>query len=355
MQKFNFTQKGTWSQFIAKLNGMFNQKADKTEIPAIPTALPNPQAITFSGILPEVSYDGTQAVNVALPTPEMIEESVGTPVGEIISFMGNTAPKNYLKCDGTVYNIADYPELAQHFVTEFGTSNHFGGDGETTFAVPDLQGEFLRGTGTNGHPDSGSGANVGVHQQGSFVPGLSSFLSSVNLDVYVPKQSLSASGVDKVKTLSGSLAYLRATGFTSGTPQLISIRPTNTSVLYCIKYKSEHFIQVGGVNYSLEERKIGTWIDGKPLYEKTINFGNLPNATTKEVPHGIENVDEIWVYDGYVKGASSSIQSVWSGSSWYNFYASKQHVICLTSSERDSIVGVVIVRYTKTTDGAVVS
>lgn len=361
MQKFNFTQKGTWSQFVAKLNGMFNQKADKTEIPAIPTALPNPQAITFSGILPEVSYDGTQAVNVALPTPEMMEESVGTPVGEIISFMGNTAPKNYLKCDGTVYNIADYPELAQHFVTELGASNHFGGDGETTFAVPDLRGEFLRGTGANGHGDSGNGAEVGVHQKATNIfqcwsgdaivfphNAGETMVANSNSDTLILKDSRVISG-------NASQEY-------SNTVGISTVRPTNTSVLYCIKYKSEHFIQVGGVNYSLEERKTGTWIDGKPLYEKTINFGNLPNATTKEVPHGIENVDEIWVYDGLIHNPvyNSVLQTVFSNSSvsganGFNTYVDSQNVTIACRGNSLSQSGLIVLRYTKTTDSAVVS
>ena len=38
------------------------------------------------------------------------------------------------------------------------------GDGVTTFKVPNLLGEFLRGTGTNSYTNQGSGANVGVHQ-----------------------------------------------------------------------------------------------------------------------------------------------------------------------------------------------
>ena len=86
------------------------------------------------------------------------------PIGEIINFMGNSTPDYFLSCDGTVYNISDYPYLAEHFKTEFGSYNYFGGNGTTTFAVPDLRGEFLRGTGTNGHSNEGSGADVGVHQ-----------------------------------------------------------------------------------------------------------------------------------------------------------------------------------------------
>ena len=61
-----------------------------------------------------------------------------TPVGEIIRTLGDKTPKHYLACDGSVYNIADYPHLAQYFKDNFGSSNAFGGDGTTTFAVPDL-------------------------------------------------------------------------------------------------------------------------------------------------------------------------------------------------------------------------
>lgn len=33
--------------------------------------------------------------------------------------------------------------------------------------------------------------------------------------------------------------------------------------------------------YSSTEQRIGTWINEKPLYRQTINFGALPNNTTK--------------------------------------------------------------------------
>ena len=38
-----------------------------------------------------------------------------TPVGSIISVMGNNAPLHYLICDGSEYNIEEYPELAKYF------------------------------------------------------------------------------------------------------------------------------------------------------------------------------------------------------------------------------------------------
>ena len=89
-----------------------------------------------------------------------------SPIGVVSAYMGTTAPGNYLLCDGTTYNITEYQELADHIKNNFGSYNFFGGDGEATFAVPDLRGEFLRGTGTNSHTGQGNGANVGVHQDG---------------------------------------------------------------------------------------------------------------------------------------------------------------------------------------------
>ena len=111
----------------------------------------------------------------------------GNPVGSVISFLGQTAPAGYLACDGAEHSVSEYPALADFFRQQFGAASHFGGDGETTFAVPDMQ------------------------QSGS-------------------------------------------------------------AVLYCIKAA----VSVPAENvYSTEEQRIGTWIDGKPLYRRTFLFFNL--------------------------------------------------------------------------------
>jgi hypothetical protein len=50
------------------------------------------------------------------------------------------------------------------------------------------------------------------------------------------------------------------------------------------------FTTLGG-NYSTTEVDTGfTFIDGKKIYKKTINFGALPNSTDKQVAHGISNL-----------------------------------------------------------------
>lgn len=46
-------------------------------------------------------------------------------------------------------------------------------------------------------------------------------------------------------------------------------------------------------NYSTDEHVVGTWIDGSTLYEKTVDFGALPNNTTKTVAYNISNLNNI--------------------------------------------------------------
>ena len=64
-----------------------------------------------------------------------------TPIGTIIDLLGTIAPEHYLKCDGHIYNITDYNDLANYFETTYGSKNYFGGDGITTFAVPTIAGD----------------------------------------------------------------------------------------------------------------------------------------------------------------------------------------------------------------------
>lgn len=48
--------------------------------------------------------------------------------------------------------------------------------------------------------------------------------------------------------------------------------------------------------YSTSETPIGTWIDGKTIYRKVIDFGALPNATTKTINAGLLNVRILNMY-----------------------------------------------------------
>jgi microcystin-dependent protein len=57
-------------------------------------------------------------------------------IGEIKIFCGNFAPVGWLMCDGSLLPISQYDVLFNLIGTTYG------GDGQNTFAVPDLRGRF---------------------------------------------------------------------------------------------------------------------------------------------------------------------------------------------------------------------
>ena len=50
-------------------------------------------------------------------------------------------------------------------------------------------------------------------------------------------------------------------------------------------------IASAGKTYSTSETEVGTWVDGRPIYQKTVSFGALPDTDTKRVNHGISDLD----------------------------------------------------------------
>ena len=76
----------------------------------------------------------------ALPT--------AVPSGTVHLFATTTAPSGYLECDGSAVSRATYADLFTVIGTTWGAGN-----GSTTFNLPDLRGEFVRGW------DNGRGAD----------------------------------------------------------------------------------------------------------------------------------------------------------------------------------------------------
>jgi len=81
-------------------------------------------------------------------------------IGEIRIFGGNFAPKDWALCDGQIINIASNSALYAIL------GNRYGGDGKTTFALPNLNGRAAlhQGTGVGLTPrnvgESGGSATV---------------------------------------------------------------------------------------------------------------------------------------------------------------------------------------------------
>lgn len=77
-------------------------------------------------------------------------------VGEIRLFGGNFAPAGWLFCDGQLLPISENETLFQLIGTTYG------GDGESTFALPDLRGRHPLHQGTNAGTTFSLGQNGGV-------------------------------------------------------------------------------------------------------------------------------------------------------------------------------------------------
>lgn len=80
-------------------------------------------------------------------------------IGEIRQFGGNFAPANWALCNGALLPISEFPALFQLIGTTYG------GDGQTTFAVPNLAGRVPVGQGTgNGLTNRTMGEAAGEEQ-----------------------------------------------------------------------------------------------------------------------------------------------------------------------------------------------
>lgn len=213
----------------------------------------------------------------------------GNPIGTVISLMGTTPPKGYLVCDGSILNITDYPKLADFFEAQFGSSNHFGGDGETTFGIPNLQDLFLRGYNPN---EDGLSGEIGEKQEATHhVNAFSSDGENITIQMAKSATKVDVKNTDTCVTVKNGK---HASGWESGVDDsgqnyttTYTSRPVNMAVLYCIKAtyiapesgdNNETNIVFPGEVYFEEETRIGTWIDGKPVYQKVINIV-MPSIT----------------------------------------------------------------------------
>lgn len=93
----------------------------------------------------------TQAANDVSSQPastEFVQNLL--PPGTVLPFAGAVPPTGWLLCDGSNVSRTTYARLFAVIGTTYGA-----GDGSTTFRLPDLRGEFIRGL------DNGRGVDPG--------------------------------------------------------------------------------------------------------------------------------------------------------------------------------------------------
>lgn len=114
--------------------------------------------------------------------------------------------------------------------------------------------------------------------------------------------------------------------------------------------------------FSTEETRIGTWIDGKPLYRKVVSTTEVMQENVNLViPHGITDIDKIWIdfgnsyyYRAEDKRGLTLVQTFYTTTSSKDrtsAYVDGNNVhLISTGGWNASWEKVITINYTKTTD-----
>jgi len=203
---------------------------------------------------PEVKLDVSGTINTS-SNFTINYVPIASPIGSITAYTLAISPPGWLICDGTAVSRSTYASLFAVIGTTFGIGNN-----STTFNLPNYQGAFLRGTGTNGSY-SGPALNTSqahatqthTHTASSVVsdPGHVHSQTTVNDDfnntggnTYPNGSNPSFAGYDSAGSRSWSNINLNTTGVTVATTIANSTtstnanetRPYNFGVYWIIKY-----------------------------------------------------------------------------------------------------------------------
>jgi len=172
-----------------------------------------------------LTSDGTDIAWAAPATPVGV-----VPTGTVIYHAANTPPTDFIKANGAAVSRSTYSALFTAIGTTFGT-----GDGSSTFNVPDLRGEFMRGWDDSRGVDSGRSFGSSQadefesHQHiGGFARANGFSYSSGRYGV-----DISGTGTQFSSSSSGTLTLVYAKTSLVGDTET---RPRNIALLACIKY-----------------------------------------------------------------------------------------------------------------------
>jgi len=150
----------TLSAFIKQINDLAETKADDSAVVKLTGAQTVAGVKTFSSpIVADLTGTAATVVDSAITTAKIVDgavttpklaDGVATPAGQVALYARSTAPTGWLKANGAAISRTTYAALFTAIGTTFGA-----GDGSTTFNLPDLRGEFIRGL------DDGRGVDAG--------------------------------------------------------------------------------------------------------------------------------------------------------------------------------------------------
>jgi phage-related tail fiber protein len=159
-----------------------------------------------------------------------------TPAGTIIYSARSTAPTGYLKANGAAVSRTTYATLFAAIGTTYGAGN-----GSTTFNLPDLRGEFIRGF--DDGRDIDSGRTLGSSQGDATALPNNAFTTS---NPGNHNHSYRNTASDNIAGIGDNRGYISSDGTGSSTGFAgshthtigggdIETRPRNVALLACIK------------------------------------------------------------------------------------------------------------------------
>lgn len=191
--------------------------------------------IASAGISPNGNVDSVGASQFFDALLAVIQQTSPIPAGIVGQFAMASAPNGWLKANGQAVSRTTYASLFAAIGTTYGAGN-----GTTTFNLPDLRAEFVRGLDDGRGLDSGRA--IGSSQKGSLISydptvaspvatGLHTTGSDANirsdLGLDIPASSALYPNADVIAA-SGAATY--AVSDAAGVA-----RPRNVALLYCIK------------------------------------------------------------------------------------------------------------------------
>lgn len=190
--------------------------SDLTDIATYVSTIPVANKLLYmnaSGLLP-TSITG-DAATVGGKTVAQIN-----PPGEIVFYANSTPPAGCLKANGALVSRTTYAALFIAIGTLYGV-----GDGSTTFALPDLRGEFIRGFDDARGVDTGRA--IGSAQVQDTQPHVHNtyYITAASSTYNYPRNSYMGSSTVTVTPAGATASY--------GTKET---RPRNIALLCCIRY-----------------------------------------------------------------------------------------------------------------------
>lgn len=150
-----------------------------------------------------------------------INNESGIPIGSVFPWTSTVIPDGHFECNGQAISRTIYSELFSVIGTTFGS-----GDGSTTFNLPDLRAEFIRGLDRGRGIDSNR--QIGSSQIDSFASHSHLFADA-------------AGGESGPYLAAGAVNWTSSLSCNTSSSGGIETRPRNIALVFIIKAKNSFF------------------------------------------------------------------------------------------------------------------